>query len=80
MTTQTLELYCCPNKPLPEGLLEKALKDTGLEPRKDASHVYGNWAWDYSDVSPTKWKAIGRVLGRNIRSLYHRGLIRGGQW
>ena len=80
MWTQTIELDCPPGDPRPGDLIEKAIKDTGLELRQDVSRFFGNWIWDYSDIPSEQWERIRLILKRNITGLYRRGLIRYGSW
>lgn len=76
---QTIELDCAPGNPRPDDLIEGVI--AGLLPQKDPiSKLFGNWTWDYSDVSPEKWQEVQPTLKERITALYHGGFIRYGSW
>jgi len=78
MCRQTIEIDCPPGDPRPGDLIGDVIKGTGLELREDTSRLFGWWIWDYSDVPTEKWKQLQCILRKRIRSLYNKGIIRGG--
>lgn len=77
---KTIELDCPPGSPRPGDLIEGVIKDTGLELREAVSRFFGNWQWDYSDVSDDIWARAQPVLCERITNLYNSGVIRYGSW
>lgn len=77
--THTIELDCPPGEPRPGDLIAKVLEGTGLPERETVSRLFGNWAWDYSDMAEAFMQAQP-VLGERITKLYHAGVIRYGSW
>lgn len=80
MSEQTIELDCPPGSPRPGDLIGGVIEGTGLPERETVARVFGEWVWDYSDVSPEEWKAIQPTLKERIEKLYNQGLIRWGSW
>lgn len=78
--TKTIELDCPPGHPRPGHLIEDVIKDTGLPSRECAGTFFGNWTWDYSDVSDEVWENAQPILKKRIESLYTKGVIRYGSW
>jgi len=77
---QTIELDCPPGCPRPGDLIGGVIKGTGIKKKEPICKFFGNWTWDYSDVSPKTWVKIKPVLKERIESLYHSGAIRYGSW
>lgn len=80
MAEQTIEIDCPPGGTRPGDLYPGVIEGTGLEVRESVSRTFGNWVWDYSDVSPEIWTLAEPTLEKRITSLYNRGLIRYGSW
>jgi len=64
----------------PGDLIEAVIKDTGLPIRESVSRWFGNWTWNYSDISPEVWAEAQHLLKPRIEALYHQGAIRYGSW
>jgi len=77
---QTIEIDCPPGRPRPGDLIAGVIKGTGLEPRKTASRLFGNWTWDYNDIPPEKWKEIQPILKERLCKLYDDGVVRYCSW
>ncbi|AMM44896.1 hypothetical protein SP15_097 [Bacillus phage SP-15] len=80
MAEKTIELDCAPLTPRPDTYIEGVIKDTGLELRKPVSTLFGNWTWDYSDVSDEVWEKAQPILEERITKLHNQGSIRYGSW
>ena len=80
MANKTIQLDCDPFSPRPDTFIGDVIKGTGLEKRETISRLFGNWTWDYSDVSDETWKKIKPTLERRIRKLFEEGFIRYGSW
>jgi hypothetical protein len=79
-TPQTIELDCAPGNPRPGDLIDGVIKDTGLPAREAVGKFFGNWTWDYSDISEETWTIIRPVLKERVTHLYQSGVIRYGSW
>jgi len=79
-TPQTIELDCPPGDPRPGDLIEQVIEGTGLPLRDAVSRFFGNWTWNYEDVSHEKWMEIRPILKQRITALYESGKIRYGSW
>lgn len=79
---QTIELDCPPMAPRPDSYIGGVIEGTGLEVKEPivGPASFGNWTWDYSEVSEEEWKAIQPTLKKRISALYHSGAIRYGSW
>ena len=80
MSEQTIELDCAPGGIRPGDLILGVLEGTGLEVRETTSRSFGNWVWDYSDVSKDVWDAAQPILEKRITALYKARRIRYGSW
>ena len=80
MKAQVIELDCWPGDPRPGDLIDGVIKGTGLPSRKDVSRFFGEWTWDYSDIAKDVWEKARPILGKRIKALHRRGLIRFGSW
>ena len=80
MSEQTIELDCVPGYPRPGDLIDGVIEGTGLPKRETASHVFGNWIWNYSDIDPKVWAEAQKILKEHITKLYSDGQIRYGSW
>jgi len=76
----SIELDCPPFYPRPGDLIAGVIEGTGLVLKEDVSKVFGNWKWDYSEVSCEEWDKIQPVLKERITKLYESGRIRYGSW
>jgi hypothetical protein len=77
---RTIELDCPPGLPRPGDLIKSVIEGTGLPYREAASTCFGNWLWDYEDISDEAWKNVQPTLQERITNLYKQGLIRYGSW
>jgi hypothetical protein len=77
---RTIELDCPPGSPRPGDLIAEVIEGTGLELRDTVSRFFGNWKWDYNDVSQEEWDKLKPILRERIKALYQRGVIRYGSW
>lgn len=77
---QTIEIDCRPMTPRPDSYIEGVIEDTGLPLRDPVAKCFGNWTWDYSDVSPEEWKKAQELTAPRIKRLYDEGYIRYGSW
>ncbi len=80
MSIQTIELDCPPGDPRPGDLIEGVIKGTGLPLREPVGKAFGNWTWDYSDITEDKWLEAKKILAVRIDALYTAGAIRYGSW
>jgi len=77
---QSIELDAPPGYVRPDQLIKGVIFETDLPIREPVSKCFGNWKWDYSDISPEKWAEIVPTLKNRITELYHGGQIRYGSW
>lgn len=77
---QTIDLDCAPGSPRPGDLIGDVIAGTGLPLRDTVSRLFGNWTWDYSDVSPAVWEEAKPLLKERITKLFESGAIRYGSW
>lgn len=77
---KTIELDCPPGGIRPGDLINKVIEGTGLELKEPISCLFGNWTWDYSEVSDEEWVKIQPILEERITELYNNKLIRYGSW
>jgi len=77
---KTIELDCPPGSPRPGDLIDSVIEGTGLPKKDDCSRFFGNWTWDYSEVSDEKWEKAQPILEERITQLYNEGWIRYGSW
>ncbi len=78
--TQMIELDCPPGNPRPGDLIAGVIEGTGLPLRDHILVLFGNWMWDYSDISPDIWNNIQPIIKERITNLYYNGIIRYGSW
>ncbi len=78
--TQTIELDCPPGTTRPGDLIHGVIEGTGLETREAVTKIFGEWTWDYNDLSPEKWAKAQPILKERITALYNSGRIRWGSW
>ena len=78
--TKTIELDCRPGYPRPGDLIGDVIAGLKLPVREAVSKIFGNWTWEFNDISDERWKEIQPTLKRRIRDLYHAGVIRYGSW
>lgn len=78
--TKTIELDCAPGMTRPGHLIGGVIEGLGLEAKEARSRIFGNWTWDYSEVSDERWTEIQPVLKERIEKLYNAGAIRYGSW
>jgi hypothetical protein len=77
---QIIELDCPPMQPRPDTYISGVIKDTGLPERKPSSCCFGEWTWDYSDISAVEWQRVLPIIEQRIISLYESKCIRYGAW
>jgi hypothetical protein len=77
---KTIELDCPPGSPRPGDLIDGVIEGTGLAKKARSGAFFGNWTWDYSEVSDEDWKAIQPILKERIVALHNAGIIRYGSW
>jgi len=79
MSEQTIEIDCAPGG-RPDHLYPGVIEGTGLGSREPVSRTFGNWVWDYSDVSKETWEVAQPILKQRITALYNQGRIRYAKW
>ena len=79
---KTIELDCAPGAPRPGDLLPAVIKglDIDKDPEDTVGRLFGEWTWDFAEVSDERWKEVQPVLKERITQLFHRGTIRYGSW
>jgi len=86
MSEQTIELDCAPGDPRPGDLIAGVVKGTILEgsaaadPENTVSRLFGNWLWNFPNVSPEEWTKVQTVTQPRIEALFKAGVIRFGSW
>lgn len=56
------------------------IEGTGLAEKETESRLFGNWRWDYSEVSDEDWEKVRPTLKERIKRLHDNGIIRYGSW
>jgi hypothetical protein len=77
---QYITLDCAPGNPRPDDLYPKVIEGLNLPKREAQSKFFGQFIWDYSDISRDRWLLIQPILKERITRLYNQGLIRYGDW
>ena len=77
---RTIELDCAPGYPRPSDLIDGVLVGTGLTSENIVSKCFGNWTWQYKDVSDEDWDKVVELVKPRIRKLYDNNKIRYGSW
>lgn len=77
---RSIELDCAPGGPRPGDLINGVIAELGLTEREPVMKLFGNWKWDYSDVTEERWKEIQPTLKERVTALYNSGVIRYGSW
>lgn len=80
MTEQSIELDCAPGTPRPDTYIAGVIEGLGLILKEPCSTFFGNWKWDYSEVSAEEWARIRPTLKERVTELYNDGCIRYGSW
>jgi len=80
MDEQSIELDCPPGWARPDLWIVQVIEGTGLQRKEPVSKFFGNWKWDYSEVSEARWQELRPLLKQRIVTLYNRGVIRYGSW
>ena len=68
---QKIQLDCQPGYPRPGDLINEVIKGTELMAKEPESTCFGNWTWDYSEISEEDWGKIQPTLKDRITKLYH---------
>jgi hypothetical protein len=76
----TIELDCFPGFNRPGNFIDQIIEGTGLPQKEPVSKFFGNWIWDYSEVSKIEWNKIRPILRQRITELYDLKIIRYGSW
>lgn len=76
----SIELDCPPGNPRPGDLISQVIEGTGLQEQKTTMRFFGNWKWDYQDVSCEEWDKVQPILKERVATLYKKGWIRYGSW
>lgn len=78
---KSIELDCPPGDPRPGDLIEDVIKGLDLPwPKETVSRVFGNWRWEWPEVSNERWQEIRPTLALRITALFENGIIRYGSW
>jgi len=82
MTEKTIELDCAPGMPRPDSYIDRVVEGTKLEGlvKPPVSKFFGNWVWDFSEVSDEDWSEAQAVTSERIKRLFSYGRIRYGSW
>lgn len=75
-----IDIDCPPGDPRPGDLLPAVLKGTGIPEKEPILTFFGNWSWDYEEVSDEVWVAATPVIKERLTALYHKGWIRYASW
>jgi hypothetical protein len=77
---KTIEINCPPMSARPDTFIEGVIKDTGLELKEPCAKCFGNWTWDYSEVSDEKWLSVQPILAERLTQLYEDSVARYVSW
>lgn len=78
---KSIELDCAPGNPRPGDLIESVISGLGLPwPKETVMRFFGNWKWEWPEVTDERWREIQPTLRARIEALYIRGVIRYGSW
>ena len=78
--TKSIELDCPPGLPRPGDLIVFVIEGLGLTLKGTTMRLFGNWEWEFPEVSDERWKEIKPILKKRILTLFSKGLIRYGSW
>lgn len=76
----SIELDCAPGNPRPGDLIAGVIEGTGLPLKDTVMKLFGNWKWNYQEVSCEEWDKIQPIVKQRITKLYESGIIRYGSW
>jgi len=74
-----IQIECPPGDPQPGDLIGGVIRHTGLPLRESVRGPCGWWTWDYSDISPERWKQARSTIHQRLVQLHERGMIRYGR-
>jgi hypothetical protein len=77
---QTITLDCAPGNPRPDDLIGGVIEGLKLPKREAVLKFFGQFVWDYNDISRDRWLQVQPILKERITKLYNQGLIRYGDW
>ena len=79
---KTIELDCAPGYPRPGDLIEGVVEGTVLAGQlaDTTTRFFGNWTWEFPDVSDEEWREAQKVTKPRIEKLYHSGVVRYASW
>jgi hypothetical protein len=77
---QKIEIDCAPLMPRPNVYYKQAIEGTGLAEKEPSNMLFGQWTWDYSDVSTEDWLKVNPIIGERLKSYYNLGFIRYASW
>ena len=76
----TIELDCAPFGPRPGDYFPGVIEGTSLVTKEPENKCFGNWTWNYNEVSCEAWEKVRPLLKERITKLYKSGSIRSGSW
>lgn len=77
---RSIELDCPPGNPRPDDLIEGVIAGLGIVAKEPVSKFFGNWKWEFPEVSEERWTEIKPILKERVTQLYNQGTIRYGSW
>ena len=77
---KTIEIDCAAGTARPDTYIEGVIEGTGLALKNPKDKFFGNWVWDYSEVTDEEWLRIQPTIRDRITTLYAQGAIRYGSW
>ncbi len=78
MKEKQIQIDCAPGITRPNTYLEGCLKGTGIDMREPINKFFGEWSWNFNDISDEKWKEVRPVIWKRIKECYNEGWIRFG--
>lgn len=76
----SIEIDCAPGYPRPGDLIDSVIEGTGLPKKKSCLRFFGNWVWEYNEISDEKWAEIQPIIKERLTKLYNSGTIRYASW
>ena len=77
---KSIELDCAPGGIRPGDLIEGVVQGLDLTIPETSMRFFGNWKWEFPDVSDERWQEIQPTIKERVSALYARGVIRYGSW
>jgi hypothetical protein len=82
LVIKTIEIDCAPGNPRPDSYIKGVMENSGVEfdGREPIGKLFGQWTWDFSDISDDIWQKAQEVFAKRLTELYNFGAVRYASW